>query len=171
MACKARARHGPQVTRGVRRTRRRIPLLGVEVTNVLHSGSQAVLAAGTSRIVPGIALMRNCQFGNILFNNWSHRLTRGPRFAAVHSPQVLLVPRATVLPLDVPLSFAQGPRPLASRETVHARAGALASRTSNKRVNLTVRPVTRLAALGAMTGSKGGVQGARPSRPAGYARR
>ena len=42
---------------------------------------------------------------------------------------------------------------------------------SNKRINLTVRPVTRLAGAPALITSKGGGQGARPSRPAGYPQR
>ena len=43
---------------------------------------------------------------------------------------------------------------------------------ANKRVNLTGRPGTRLAASAPPhISSKGGAQGARPSRPAGYARR
>ena len=41
----------------------------------------------------------------------------------------------------------------------------------NKRINLTVRPVTRLACLFLTWDSHGRAQGARPSRPAGYARR
>jgi len=41
----------------------------------------------------------------------------------------------------------------------------------NKRVNLTVRPVTRLAGRLPEPDSHGHAQGARPSRPAGYARR
>jgi hypothetical protein len=45
------------------------------------------------------------------------------------------------------------------------------SAPDNKRVNLTVRPVTRLAARQVTRSSKGRAQGARPSRPAGYARR
>ena len=45
-------------------------------------------------------------------------------------------------------------------------------RPSNNRVNLTVRPVTRLAVLAPpRITSKGSEQGARPSRPAGYAER
>ena len=43
--------------------------------------------------------------------------------------------------------------------------------SSNKRINLTVRPVTRLAWLPSQQTSKGRTQGARPSRPAGYAPR
>src|SRR5262245_37968165 len=39
------------------------------------------------------------------------------------------------------------------------------------RVNLTVRPVTRLAVFETRRTSTGRAQGARPSRPAGYARR
>jgi hypothetical protein len=42
---------------------------------------------------------------------------------------------------------------------------------SNNRMNLTVRPVTRLAGLYLAAGSKGRGQGTRPSRPAGYAER
>jgi hypothetical protein len=42
---------------------------------------------------------------------------------------------------------------------------------SNNAMNLTVRPVTRLATSFAIIGSKGGEQGARPSRPAGYRER
>src|SRR5437773_1447158 len=38
----------------------------------------------------------------------------------------------------------------------------------NNAVKLTVRPVTRLADVGAFTDSKGHGQGARPSRPAAY---
>jgi len=41
----------------------------------------------------------------------------------------------------------------------------------NQRINLTVRPVTRLACLDLNQDSNGSAQGARPSRPAGYARR
>ena len=41
----------------------------------------------------------------------------------------------------------------------------------NKRMNLTVRPVTRLADFRLETDSHGSAQGACPSRPAGYARR
>jgi hypothetical protein len=43
--------------------------------------------------------------------------------------------------------------------------------TANKRMNLTVRPVTRLAGLNRIVDSHGDGQGARPSRPAGYPRR
>ena len=42
---------------------------------------------------------------------------------------------------------------------------------SNKRMNLTVRPVTRLAGRLLTGDSHGSAQGARPARPAGYARR
>ena len=42
---------------------------------------------------------------------------------------------------------------------------------SNDALNLTVRPVTRLAGLHLGRTSTGRAQGARPSRPAGYARR
>jgi hypothetical protein len=41
----------------------------------------------------------------------------------------------------------------------------------DQRVNLTVRPVTRLAGLKLTRDSHGHAQGARPSRPAGYAGR
>jgi hypothetical protein len=41
----------------------------------------------------------------------------------------------------------------------------------NNRMNLTVRPVTRLACLLLARDSHGRAQGARPSRPAGYAGR
>src|SRR5437867_7968796 len=45
-----------------------------------------------------------------------------------------------------------------------------ARRPSNKRMNLTVRPVTRLAGLGSAPHlpARWRTQGARPSRPAGY---
>jgi len=42
---------------------------------------------------------------------------------------------------------------------------------ANKQMNLTVRPVTRLADLLPIRDSHGHAQGARPSRPAGYLRR
>ena len=42
---------------------------------------------------------------------------------------------------------------------------------ANNRMNLTVRPVTRLAGLLLVLDSHGSAQGARPSRPAGYAER
>jgi len=41
----------------------------------------------------------------------------------------------------------------------------------NKQMNLTVRPVTRLADLNLTGDSNGSAQGARPSRSAGYLRR
>jgi hypothetical protein len=44
-------------------------------------------------------------------------------------------------------------------------------RLANNGVNLTVWPVTRLAARTVTRNSKGGAQGARPSQPAGYAGR
>ena len=50
--------------------------------------------------------------------------------------------------------------------------GANTKGTHNKRVNLTGRPVTRLAGEAPPhISANGGGQGARPSRPAGYARR
>jgi len=49
--------------------------------------------------------------------------------------------------------------------------GTICLMTHNERVNLTVRPVTRLAGLLLHQDSNGSAQGARPSRPAGYARR
>lgn len=42
---------------------------------------------------------------------------------------------------------------------------------ANYALNLTVRPVTRLAGLDLFSGSNENGQGARPSRPAGYSRR
>jgi len=41
----------------------------------------------------------------------------------------------------------------------------------NNGINLTVRPVTRLAGLKLTPDSNGSAQGARPSRPAAYAQR
>jgi len=45
------------------------------------------------------------------------------------------------------------------------------TKSHNKQMNLTVRPVTRLANLLLAQDSHGSAQGARPSRPAGYLRR
>ena len=47
------------------------------------------------------------------------------------------------------------------------RRVAYSRRTANKRLNLTVRPGTRLAASRSRVTSRSGEQGARPSRPAG----
>jgi len=49
--------------------------------------------------------------------------------------------------------------------------GTTGSAPANERINLTVRPVTRLAGLLPERDSHGSAQGARPARPAGYARR
>ena len=69
-------------------------------------------------------------------------------------------------------AFDQAVRDFCMLNTVDTCEGQGATRSgspSNKGVNLTVRPVTRLAGLLPERGSHGRAQGARPSRPAGYA--
>jgi len=51
------------------------------------------------------------------------------------------------------------------------RRSSRSTRPANNGMNLTVRPVTRLAGLTLTRDSNGSAQGARPARPAGYAGR
>ena len=63
------------------------------------------------------------------------------------------------------------PARLRRHENAEGELSMHLSTASNKRMNLTVRPVTRLAVAPTPISSNGGGQGACPSRPAGYPRR